>query len=113
MDYQAAYYALLQARGFQFTLEHAMVAIPIVGGFIGVVWKLARQSKQIETNENTAKLAHDRIGSIKKDRADEMSEVSARLETIGNTLARFEERMASTAREMGELKDEIRKRGAS
>jgi len=111
VDYQLAYYALYQAQrtSLRLTPEHIMVGIALISAFVGMVWKLAHQSKQIAINENTAKKAHDRIDKLKEDREGEMSEVSARLEKIGNTLGRFEERIINTSKEITELKEEVKK----
>ena len=111
MDYQLAYYALYQAQrsSLRLTTEHIMVGITLIGTFVGMVWKLAQQSKQIAINENTAKKAHERIDKLKEDREGEMSEVTSRLEKIGNTLARFEERIINTGKEITELKEEVKK----
>ena len=114
MDYQIAYYALLQAR--QITPEHIGVLIVAVTTLAGLIWKLAQQSKQIHVNQKqiednvTALIrVHERIDALEKTRASGMEGVSARLESIGKTLARFEERLNFIPKEIDELKKEVKK----
>ena len=114
MDYQIAYYALLQAQ--QITLEHIGVLIAILTVVVGVIWKLAQQSKQIHINQQQIEAngdalirVHERIDALEKTKIDGMKEVSVRLEKAGNTLAKYEERMNFIIKEIGELKEEVKK----
>ena len=116
MDYQAAYYALLQAQRMMITPELIGVIIVAVSAIAGMIWKLAQQSKQIvinqkqiEANANALIRVHERIDALEKTRIGGIEEVSAKLENIGNSLARFEERMSHAAKEIDELKEEIKK----
>jgi len=116
MDYQIAYYALLQAR--QITLEHIGVFIAIITVVAGVVWKLAQQSKQIHINQQQIQdsitaltRVHERIDALEKTRAGGMEEVGARLDNTGKTLARFEERINFILEELKKLRKTKRSSG--
>jgi len=116
MDYQIAYYALLRAQAQWITPEHIAVLIAAVTALAGVIWKLAQQSKQIHFNQQQIQAnfdaltrIHVRIDALEKTRAGWMEEVSARLENTGKTLARFDERINFLLKEIGELKEEVKK----
>jgi len=78
-----------------------ITALGLLGGFtvsvISVVWKLSTLAGRIDKNENTSKLAHERLDKYVQKHENVIEELKQQVNSILQTQVRIEQRLAHIA----------------
>ena len=79
-------------------IEIILVALGLLGGFsitiATIIWKMATLASRIDKNENTAKIAHERLDRYVSKYESSIDEMKQQIHTFMQTQARIEEKLS-------------------
>jgi len=80
------------------SIEIVLIALGLLGGFSAtiatIIWKMATLASRIDKNENTTKIAHERLDRYVNKYESSIEELRQQIQTFMQTQARIEEKLS-------------------